>query len=92
MRVGVPGDHIEDHRIEQFQHIGRRPCGDTSWEAETILESRAALAGVFDFWRHSERLAEILLMDAAHSAIVTARPVIALSQQERSVPHNSQYY
>ncbi len=88
MRGGVSGDPIEDHRIEQFQHIDRRPGRDTAEKPEAILESRAALAGVFGFRRNTGCRAEILLMNAAHVAIVTARPVIALNQQERSVPHS----
>ena len=88
MRIGVSDDQIEDHRIEQLQHINSRPGCDPAEKREAILERRAALACVFGLCRHAERLTEVLLMNPADQAIFAAEAVIALNEQKGSVPHN----
>ena len=53
VRIGVSDDQIEDHRIEQFQHINSRPGCHPAEKREAILERRATLACVFSFCRHA---------------------------------------
>ena len=89
MCVRVPDDHVEDHGVEKLQDIHSGPCSDAAEQREAILEGRAAFARVFGLRRHAERLAEVLLMDSAHEAIVAEGAVITLDQQEPAIANDT---
>lgn len=48
VRIGVPGDHVEDHGIEKLQYFDRRPCCDASDKPEAIFEGWKFLKNVYN--------------------------------------------
>ena len=88
VRVGIADHQIEDHRIQQPQHIHRRPHGKAPHQRETILQRRAALAGIFRLAGHTERLTEILLVNPPHAAVREQSPIVSRHQQKGPAPDN----
>src|SRR5690606_23685672 len=81
MTIAVAGQHIEQLPAQQLPDLQGRTARDPAQQGCTVTQSRPTILLVFQTARQTQRLAEVLLVQAMPPAIRAHRPVIARNDQ-----------
>ena len=76
-----PEQHLHDGRVEQLEHLDGRSGAGAPDQLEALAEAGAAVGGVLPVGDDTERLAEVLLVQAADGAVGFRAAVVARDKQ-----------
>ena len=82
--VGVAHKNVIDGGVEQLAELGVGTRAGAADQVEAIGKAGAAVGGVLESRRDSQRLTEVLLVKASQRAVRRPVSVVALHEQERS--------
>ena len=91
MRIVIADQRIEDHVVEQAQHLRRTGARGAAYQLKALRQIRPPLVLVFHFRHHAQCLAKILLMNAPSVPLRIGEPVVALDQQERAMQNGMNF-
>ena len=84
--VVVSDQGVEHHRIQQANHLWSTGLGSSAQQCKASLKIRTSLILIFQLGRHTQRLAEIFLMQAQPLIIGVFAAVVATHQQDLLIP------
>ena len=85
MRVVIADQCVEDHVVEQTQHLRRTRAREPAYQREALRHIWSAFILVFHFRHYPLYPAEILLMKAPPVPLRICDPVVAFNRQERTI-------